>query len=203
LWGIYTTYAALGTALAGKALPTWAILVIASPSAALIAVYWGAVWVQAPVPVEFDPRSPDMIRGAFGRILDERQRRLSLTIIGSIAAAFLVASAVVLMSTVKEQKPAVPSLAAAIVSSSAGREVAVTAMVDTKAEAKLRLELIAPRQDKVVETEKVVLPTESGLVQTSVGIDPSTEALLVSLEWKGRDGLTWTLTREARQQPTE
>lgn len=71
LWGIYTTYAALGTALAGKALPTWAILVIASPSAALIAVYWGAVWVQAPVPVEFDPRSPDMIRGAFGRILDE------------------------------------------------------------------------------------------------------------------------------------
>src|SRR5262249_48968438 len=160
---------------AGKAIPTWTILVIASASAALIAVYWATVWVQAPVPVEFDPRSPDMIRNAFGQILDERQHRLLVTIIGSIIAAFLVAIAVVLVSAIKEQKAVAPSLSAEIVSSNANREVAIVATVDAKTEVKLQVKPVAPNHT-MLGIERVVLPTESGLVQTSVEVDPSTIA---------------------------
>jgi hypothetical protein len=146
LWGIYTTYAALGTALSGKALPLWAILVIASASAALIAVYWGTVWVQTPVAVEFDSRSPDDIRAAWAQILEVRHRRFIATMAGLVVAAFMVAAALIVASTVKEEKAAASELSAAIANTRHGRAVAVLAVVDKGVTATVRIAPQPPRQ---------------------------------------------------------
>ena len=72
LWGIYTAYAAVGFVLSGKQLSILSVVLIASASAFLIAVYWATVWVQMPIPTRFDPRSPSEIREAYANAVDSR-----------------------------------------------------------------------------------------------------------------------------------
>jgi hypothetical protein len=197
LWGIYTTYAGLGAALAGKALPIWALILIALASAALIAVYWGTVWVQAPVAAEFEPRSPDDISCAFGEILSIRQRRFAITMAGSVAAAFLVTIAIVIASTVREDKSASPQLTAVVVDSKGSRELAILATVEKSSTARLRVDQVAGAKAGP-STERSVLATEAGVVQASVALEKGVTAVRVSVEWQGRDGSTWSLNREIK-----
>jgi hypothetical protein len=195
LWGIYTTYAALGATLAGKSIALWAILLIALASAALIFVYWGTVWVQAPVQVSFDPRSPDDISYAFGRILETKQKRFAVTMAGSVVAAFLVAVALMLTSTVKEDKHATPSLSATIVDVTGGRQLAIAATVDKGSQALLRIEPV-PHSQAVPKSEHAVLATEGGFVQANVPLDRAVKMARVTIEWKDRNGLKWAITRD-------
>jgi hypothetical protein len=199
LWGVYTTYAAVGIALAGKSLPPWATLLIALASAALIAVYWGTIWVQAPVGgIEFDPRSPDDIRYAFTGILKERSRRFGLTLAGSVLAAFTVALALVVASTVKAEAEGTPSLKAALAEVAGQPELTMVATVDKGASARLRVEPDPPAPGRV-RVERTILPTEAGVVQASVALAPSVAKARVSVEWTTKDGLTRTMSREVRK----
>jgi hypothetical protein len=195
LWGIYTTYAAVGTTLAGKSIALWAVLLIGLASAALIAVYWGTVWVQAPVRVSFDPRSPDDIRSAFGRILETKQKRFAATMAGSIVAAFLVAVALMIASSAKEDKHATPSLTGSIVEVAGSRQLAIVATVGKGSQALLRVEPI-PHNQAVAKTEHVVLATEGGLVQANVRLDRAVKMARVTIEWKDRNGMKWAITQD-------
>jgi hypothetical protein len=198
LWGIYTTYAAVGLVLAGKSLPLWATLLIALASAALIGVYWGTIWVQSPAGgVEFDPRSPDDIRYAFTSIVEERNRRFKFTLAGSVMAAFLVALALVVASTVKPEPDGKPMLRAALADTAGGRELSVLAMVGSEVRARLRVEP-EPAAPGRVPLEHTFLSTSDGLVQASVPVDASLSAARVSVEWPGKDGMTHSMSRIAR-----
>lgn len=194
LWGIYTTYATVGIALAGKSLPLWATLLIALASAALIGVYWGTIWVQAPAGFEFDPRSPDDIRYAFTGILEERNRRFKLTLAGSVLAAFLVALALVVASTVKAEPDGVPGLQAAFAETAGGAELTLLATVDKGALARLRVEPQPPVPARP-GLERAILSTAAGIVQASVAMDPSVAAVRISVEWTAKDGLTRSMSR--------
>jgi hypothetical protein len=55
LWPIYTAGTAIGFGLSGKALPIWANVLIAIAGAALIFVYWSALYIELPRVMEFDP----------------------------------------------------------------------------------------------------------------------------------------------------
>jgi hypothetical protein len=195
LWGIYTTYAAVGATLAGKSIPLWAVLLIALASAALIAVYWGTVWVQAPVAVSFDPRSPDDIRSAFGDILAAKQKRFAATMAGSVAAAFLVAVALVVASTVKEDRAVTPSLAGAMVDIAEERQLAIVATIDKGSQALVRVEPL-PQTHAFPRAEHAALATEGGLVQTNVRLDRAVKTARVTIEWKDRNGSKWAITRD-------
>jgi hypothetical protein len=194
LWGVYTSYAALGPALAAKALPTWVIAMTAVASASLIAVYWATVWVQSPVAASFDPRSAEDIRASLDDVLVVRQRRLNWTTAASVAAAALVSLAVVLISTVKEEKPVGPSLDAVLIQSSSGKAVALSAQVNAKGECRISLRPEAPGR-KAAPIDRLVLPTSSGLIQTGFDLDPDVTDVSVSMQWTGPDGLIWSLSR--------
>jgi hypothetical protein len=196
LWGIYTTYAAVGIALAGKSLPLWAALLIALASAALIGVYWGTFWVQAPVAkYEFDPRSPDDIRYAFTGILEEKRRRFNLTLAGSVIAASMVVVALVIASTVKSEPAGVPGLRVVLVKSDASKELSLVATVDKGAIAQVRVEP-EPATSGHPGTVRTIVSTAEGLVQGSVPLDPSVDKARVSVEWPCKDGMTCTMSRK-------
>lgn len=129
LWGIYTAFAAVGFALSGKALTFWTATLIAAASTSLIAVYWGTVWVQIPILVEFDPRSPTEIKDAFTKGIEIKNRRLKVTLFLSLVAAIMVSLALVLASVSKERESNVPGFVAAIHSTIGNRTLAVTAIV--------------------------------------------------------------------------
>jgi hypothetical protein len=195
LWGVYTTYATVGLALAGKSLPLWATILIALASAALIAVYWGTFWVQAPVAGhEFDPRSPDDIRHAFTGILEERNRRFQLTLAGSVLAAFLVALALVVASTTKSEPVGIPKLRAVLVDTATARELSVLATVGNDALARLRVEPL-PGGPGRPGLERSILSTSDGLVQTSLLVDPLIASARVSIEWLSEDGVTRSMSK--------
>jgi hypothetical protein len=195
LWGVYTTYAAVGATLAGKSIPLWAVSLVAFASAALIAVYWGTVWVQAPVAVSFDPRSPDDIRSAFGQILATKQKRFAATMAGSLVAAFLVAVALLIMSTVKEERTITPSLTGTLVDVAEERQLAIVATIDKGSQALLRVEPI-PQNPVFPRAEQVALATEGGVVQTHVRLDRGVKTARVTIEWKDRSGSKWAITRD-------
>ena len=86
LWGIYTTFATVGFALSGKNFNFWTTFIIASASATLILVYWGTVWVQMPVLISFDPRSPTDIRNVHHITIHKKRIRLIVTLVISFAS---------------------------------------------------------------------------------------------------------------------
>jgi hypothetical protein len=195
LWGIYTTYATVGIALAGKSLPLWATVLIALASAALIGVYWGTFWVQAPIGAfEFDPRSPDDIRYAFTGILEERNRRFKLTLAGSVIAASMVAVALIVASTSKSESARAPNLRAVLVKSATGNELSLVATVDKGAMARVRVEP-QPAVPGRPGTERAILSTAEGLVQGSVALDSTVTSARVSVEWPCEGGMTCAMSR--------
>lgn len=198
LWGIYTTYAAVGIALAGKSLPLWAALLIALASAALIGVYWGTFWVQAPIAAyEFDPRSPDDIRYAFTGILEEREKRFKLTLAGSVIAAAMVAVALTVASTVRSEPAGARSLRLALVKNGSGSELSFVATVDKGAIAQVRIEP-APATPAHPSTQRTVVASTEGLVQESVPLDASVASARVSVEWPCKGGMTCAMSREIK-----
>lgn len=193
LWTIYTASAGVGTALAGKDLPLWVLFIVALASAALIAVYVGTVWVQAPIGTKFDPRSPDEISYAFGSILAKRQERFQITLAGMFLAAFMVTVAIMLMSTVREDKIGAPQLTAMIVKSRIGTELIVLATVEKGVTVRLRTE--PADGGKGEETERMLLPTEAGILQASILLERPPPQIRVSITWTGQDGSAKELSR--------
>ena len=108
LWGIYTASTAIGFALSGKELALCTTLFIASPSVLLIMTYACTVWVQAPVLMKFDPRSPDDIKIVYSKNIEQKSERIKLTIILLVIAAIMVSFAIIVASIAKPNNPKEP-----------------------------------------------------------------------------------------------
>jgi hypothetical protein len=198
LWGIYTAATGVGVGLAGRALPLWALLIIAAASAVLIAVYWATTWVQAPVEVEFDPRSPDEIMDAFGRIVQVRRRRFRITMAGSVTAAAFVVVAIMIASTVHEEANMPQQLSGVILKMEKGQELAIRAYVGKQSEVRVHVTpMVAARPS--VSIERAVLANDSGLMQTSVSLGDEVTSAIIQVDWKGRENTTWSMSRVANR----
>lgn len=195
LWGIYTTFTAIGFALAQKGLDFWPTLLISAASASLIAVYWSAVWVSVPLFVEFDPRSPTEIAKAYGDSTRKRAERLKFTVILSIAAIFLVSLSLMVASVAKEPKaPKPPALAASAKVMAGQTHVAVTAAVGNTTEARIDV-LGAAGESLTGHGLEPYLPTDDGQIQTSIALPGNLDKVSVVVEWNDSNGMTIRLSK--------
>lgn len=193
LWGIYTSFAAVGFALSERALDPRTAGVIGTASVLLIAVYWASVWGQMPVAVEFDPRSPTEISEARATIIKEKDLRLYITMILSLIAAAAVAVALLAAGAVRGGDQPRLQVAADPVSESSlspasdsTMSVAVTARIAAETRATLDVTIAAGTDDERTEPPRTFLSTEEGLVQVSVPVSMA-RTYRVTVTWQDGD----------------
>lgn len=109
LWTIYTGAATVGLVLSEKHLAVLPTIIIASGSASLVIVYWATVWVQQPVTVEFDPRSPTEIKEAHEQGIRTKDFRLNVTLLLSVLAAVMVSIGLVVSSVSETTESVIPN----------------------------------------------------------------------------------------------
>jgi hypothetical protein len=197
LWGIYTASAAVGFALSGKGLSWGSTLLIAAASFFLVAVYWGAVWVQVPVLVKFDPRSPTEIMQAYKTSLARKDRRLKVTLGLSMIAAIMVSLALIIAS-VSGEKVTASGFVASIHSTKGGRELSLTGTVG---QTKVVTVHVRPVGGKPVESRSFTrIPTDKGLLQTSIPLDTNVSEVEVTLEWEDSGRTKTQLSKTVREE---
>jgi hypothetical protein len=200
LWGLYTASAAVGFGLSGKALAFWPTLLIASASASLIAVYWGSVWVQAPVIVEFDPRSPTEIMKAYGSSVKVKAKRLKITLALSVLAAVMVSLALISASVSKQETPTAPAFEASIHSEDNRRTLAVTGTVGDAKKVTVYVQPLATGGKAKESRSFTFMPTKGGLLQTNVPLDTKVAEIEIKLEWDTSTGMKINLSRRVGEE---
>ncbi len=192
-WGIYTASAAVGIALSETSYSLPVILLIASPSAVLIAAYWLAAWVQVPVRVQFDPRIPMDIKRAYLKGIKTKSRKLASALAVSLIAAILVTSALIAASLSKQTAP---SNFAAYHHAKEGRDIIALSghfPVDTKIV--LRITPLPRPVSAAISEEFLYVTSPSGELQASIELDSAADKYEVTAEWKEKDGLVRSLTQ--------
>ncbi len=189
LWGIYTASAAIGFALSGKELSFWPAIIIAAASGALIIVYWGTVWVQVPITVNFDPRSPTEIKEAYNKTVKEKSFRLSITLLGSVIAAIMVSLALIVASVSKPLNQDYSNISAKVAKLGGKQILSVTAWVGETDEAVVTATPLLAGDKKGEVVQSLILPSKQGLLQTSMVIpEKSAPHILLELNWTSKSG---------------
>jgi len=202
LWGIFTGGAAIGLTVSGQEFSLGKILLIAGASVSLIAVYWGAVWVQLPIAVEFDPRSPTEIQNAYKLGVAAKNRRLKWTVALSLVAAILVSLALA-VAAVSPNQTSPPWFNALIHTQGNSRLLALTAeiggagtTVDAQSKVVVKVQPVTSQEGATSGDEYVFIPTgEKGLLQTSLPLRFSSDSVKVILEWNDWRGMTTQLSQ--------
>ena len=196
LWGVYTASAAVGFTLSGKELSFWPALIIAAASGALILVYWGTVWVQVPIQIEFDPRSPTEIKTAYNKSVKIKSRRLSITLLGSVIAAIMVSFALIVASVSKPVKRDFSDIRASIETIDGKSMVSITAWVGETKKVSLTVTPVSGKEKSGKNITNVVLPTKEGLLQTSIDLQTITfKTVLLNLQWVDKSDNQITITK--------
>lgn len=181
LWGIYTTYAAVGSSLQESSYPWFVTLLISLASVSLIVVYWGTSWVQMPVKTIFDTRSPDDIKDAYVTITNSKNRRFTITLYLSFLAAFMVSLALVLMSMNAKEKINNYEFIASTEKVNNIKVVSITAYVPNIEKVNLK---VLDNNKTIIEDLKII-PTKDGIVQTNIPIKQSSNYTAI-IEWHNK-----------------
>lgn len=203
LWGIYTGSAAIGFSLSEKDLSLGVTLLVASASASLIAVYWGTFWVQMPIRTDsFDPRSPDEISSAYLSSLEKKDSRLKLTLVLSIIAAVMV-SVSLLATSVSDKVSQTTSLSALLKKSGNSRLIALSATGISAESVHVTVHSVPENGSRKLLVNAVSIPTNNGILQTSLSYQEPVDIVDINLEWKQKDGLNMRINRriEVKQTP--
>jgi len=204
LWGIYTGGAVIGLTLSPQSFSRVQLAFIALGSLALVVVYWFAVYVQLPVAVEFDPRSPTEIREAYKFGVSVKNRRLKWTIIASALAAVLMTLGLVWDKLAPPTNAIAPWFDISLHVEGKNRALALTGEIGaagTGGETTGPQNVIVKVQpatfygDIKPEIHALMPFGEHGRLQTSLPIHFNTDSLNVILEWKDARGTTIRLSR--------
>jgi hypothetical protein len=204
LWGFYTTGATVALAVSDQNFSLLKVIFIAAGSIALVAVYWCAAYVQLPVTVEFDPRSPTEIQKAYQFGVAVKNRRLRWTVICSGIAAILISLAIVWDKVSPSSPSTAPWFDASLHVQGGTRWLALTGEIgvagaseempsQNKVIVKIR-PAESPAGVKTVESPLVPLG-EHGRLQTSLPIDFAADSVYVTLEWTDARGKTIQLSQ--------
>jgi len=204
LWGIYTGGAVIGLTLSPQSFSRVQLIFIALGSFALVVVYWCAVYVQLPVTVEFDPRSPTEIQHAYKFGVAEKNRRLQWTILFSGLAAILMTFGLVWDKLNTQPGNTAPWFEASLHVQGSTRALALTGEINaagTGGEIFGAPKVIVKVQPaisagEIKTAEYALLPFgERGRLQTSLPVNFATDSLSVRLEWQDTRGITIQLSR--------
>lgn len=202
LWGIYTTFAAVGFALSSKALEPVTVIAISAASVLLIMVYWACVWGQMTIPVEFDPRSPTEIRDAHYNLVKKKDDRLKITTGLSLLAAASVAVALLVAGGSRGGDS--PYLDVATRGPSQGQvDLAVTARVKPETTATVEVYSSPGSGQPQRQIQTMFLSSDAGMVQTSLAL-PAADAYQIRITWQDGDTeRSMTTVTEAVDNPSE
>jgi hypothetical protein len=200
LWGIYTAAVSVGFALSGKQLDLGTTVFLALPSALLILVYWGTVWVQMPRLVAFDPRSPTEIEQAHAAIIRSKDRRLTFTLLLSVITAGLVSLGLVVAAAGRPSTFVPPVFTPVLVRDQDSTRVAVTALVGQATRADLRVTATGAGTARGT-TLAVLVPGAGGLIQSNVTLAAPADSALVELEWQVPDGVRIRVSKVVARRP--
>jgi hypothetical protein len=193
LWGIYTASAAIGLALSKTSYPLIITILIASPSVFLIAAYWLAAWVQMPVGVQFDPRIPEDIKGAYTKGLKSKRQRLAVALAVSLFAAILVSASLIGASLSKQAAAA--DFQAYHHTQEGPDTIAVSGHLPPDTKIVLRITTSSTPDSPGMSKELLYVTSPTGELQTSIALDFAADKYDVTLEWKEEDGLARSLKR--------
>jgi hypothetical protein len=124
LWVIYTAGTAVGINLGKLALAPGLSLLLASPIIFLMVAYWLTVWTRTPDLVQFDPRVPQEIESVYQHDVLAKQRRLILALACAGLSGLLVATSILVASTVKSV--ATPALSGTVIHHDSGTYLEVS-----------------------------------------------------------------------------
>lgn len=189
LWGIYTGGAVIGLTLSPQSFSRLQLIFIALGSFALVLVYWCAVYVQLPVTVEFDPRSPTEIKSAYKFAVEKKNRRLRWTILFSALAAILMTFGLVWDKLSTPPSNTAPWFEASLHGQGQTRVLALTGEILSVAKVVVKVQPAAATAETPT-AEFALLPFgERGRLQTSLPVNFDTDALKVKLEWPDARGI--------------
>jgi hypothetical protein len=198
LWGIYTAATSVGFALSNKDISAEILILIISGSLSLILVYWATVWIQLPIQIEFDPRSPTEIAEAYEEGMKIKDKRLKFTFLLTAFSIILVSAGFVAASTINHVASDSYDLKAKIFDNNSKSYLALTAFVGKVDKVKITVIPINENGDKDLTNGKefFFLPTDEGYVQVSLPLEIAPNNLLVEFEWVNGEGTYFTLSRK-------
>ncbi len=198
LWGIYTAATSVGFALSNKDISAEILILIISGSLSLILVYWATVWVQLPIQVEFDPRSPTEIAQAYEEGMKIKNKRLKYTFLLTAFSIILVSAGFVATSTINHSNSDSYNFRAKIFDNKSKSYLALTAFVGKVDTVKITVTPVNESGDKDMTNGKefFFLPTDEGYIQVSWPLETTSNNLLVEFEWLNGEGTSFTLSRK-------
>lgn len=199
LWGIYTSYAAVGFALSKKQFSILTTVLIVAASASLIVVYWCTVWVQMPLFVQFDPRSPTTIKEAYESIVKAKRYRLNVTLSISVIASIMVSIALAMSSVGQEHKQRNLEFKATINLKDNRPMLALTGTVGKTDTVTVNISPLSTKEKTVKKQKLIFMPMDDGLLQLSIPLETKAKELEVELEWKDSKGMKTRLSKRVRE----
>lgn len=188
LWGIYTTYAVIGSNLQEQHFPLWVTILIALSSASLILVYWGTTWIQMPVETSFDPRCPSEIEGAYKKITTTKISRFNKTLGASLFSAFMVSISLILMSINSSNKH--NEFIAKVESLKEKKIITLTTYV---IDSDITTIKILDNNNTTIKTLKII-PTKEGLIQVNIPIEKNIFHK-ISINWDDSKGINREISK--------
>ena len=200
LWGIYTGFAAIGFTLANKTLPWYSTLLIASTSVLLIAVYWSTVWVQLPVSLSMDPRSPTEIRRVYVALIKIKRARLKLTQFLSGISAAMVAVSLIIASMSRGAVQDEDDFSASVTTVKNEHILALTAKNKSADKVIVSIDPLDLHSGTSQQTA-ILLPTKGdGLIEASIPLTiVGATNFNVSLEWTNQNGRLIKVSRRIEE----
>lgn len=198
LWGIYTAATSVGFAISNKDISAEILILIISGSLSLILVYWATVWVQLPIQVEFDPRSPTEIAQAYEEGMKIKDKRLKFTFLLTACSIILVSAGFVAASTMNHLTSDSYDFKAKILDDNSNSSLALTAFVGKVDTVKITVTPISESEDKELTNEKAFFfsPTDKGYIQVSLPLETTPNNVLVEFEWVNGEGTSFALSRK-------
>lgn len=200
LWGIYTASATVGFTLSKQSLSFWPTLIIALASAFLIALYWSSVWVQLPIKVSFDPRSPTEIREAYAEGIRAKNLRLKITVVFSFLAAVTVSIALIVASIGKPRDIASMEVNGYIYQTGNSSVLYLTGGVGKANRVSLQIKPTSSPGKPVTPIHIVLKPDENGFIRTNIPLRQQVSRVMVTLEWENETGTHFVLSKKIEKE---
>jgi hypothetical protein len=173
------------------------LVILASPYIFLLLAYWQTHVGQNPVSVNFDPRSPDLIRNAYLESYKKKRSSLNLSVFLSFLGITILSLALMAAFILKNEKKDEPYIKERVQKNGTTNEVYLTGYFPKDSLLTIILEKIyigKSNSDSIVRADESVLNSSVGIIYLRYSLDSLVHHLSVSIQWN-ENNYTKTLKR--------
>ena len=189
LWGIYTAGAAIGLSLAKLTYSVGILILIASPSVALIVAYLMISTVYSPKKVEIKYKVPYDIKKKYSDIVQSKYYRYLWSFGMTAIAAVLVAVALITASVVKQPQPTEPAFQANLLN----KELTVSGSIAASTNYVIKLGLPPDA------TELPGITSGDGKFSFSTTLKSAPDSIVVAISWADSNEVIHSIQQTIKQ----